>query len=179
MKRIIFTISLLLSLFSQDSTLFKNVYIGFGLGIGTNLGGVIGFGFEKELYKNFSGNIAIGSLHPFLDQETTFSKFGYDIGLKFYVINELFLGANYGFVEYQTSKLIINGNTVSDFTEKMEGFSLNIGYKVKISSRFRLSFYLAKWINRKNKSTGNSLTDDVVSKYDDIPGFGFLLGYNL
>ena len=163
-------------LFSQNSKLFTSPYIGFG--IGPNIGGALGIGFEKEIKSNFSFNVAIGSLHPVLNEKTDFSKISFDFGLKYYFHNT-FIGANYGFLEYEINSLVISGEELSDFEEKKYGISLSIGYKFKLSKHLRLSLFLAKWINKKKKSTGSKLTDDIVAQFENIPMFGLLLGYNL
>jgi hypothetical protein len=163
--------------FAQSSTLAKSLYVGFG--IGTNIGGVVGIGFEKEFVKKISWSIALGSIHPMLEENTSFSKFSYDLGLKFYAIDYLFIGMNYGFVDYQLSKLIIDDVVLNDVEEKYNGFTISAGYKMNISNSVYLSIYISNWLDSEKKTTGSKTTDNTVRKYDSSFRYGFLFGYHL
>lgn len=163
--------------FAQTDTLSKAIYV--GVGVGTNIGGVVGIGFEKEIVKGLSLSIAIGSIHPMLEEKTKFSKFSYDFGIKYYVFKGLFLGANYGFVDYQISTLIIDNVILNDTEEKYNGFTVSLGCKFNVIKQLNLSIFIANWLDSEKKSTGRKMTDDIVKKYDSSIRFGLMLGYNL
>lgn len=163
---------------AQTDTLSKSLY--FGWGLGPNIGGVVGIGFEKEIVKGFSLSVALGSIHPMIDEETTFSKFSYDFGVKYYAYKGLFLGANYGYVDYNINELFANGEKLSGVEEKLYGFTLSIGYKMSLSTKINLSIYLAKWLDEEEKSTGSKMTNDITKDLTpDLPLFGLMLGCNL
>lgn len=97
-----FIFALLSSIDSQALTIEPTVYV--GMGTGTNIGGAVGIGSEVIFYDKLSFNAAVGSLHTEVDIETEFSKFDFDVGIKFYPVKYLYVGVNYGLIAYEIIK---------------------------------------------------------------------------
>lgn len=173
--------ALLLSADIQAQNLEPSIYI--GMGTGTNIGGAVGIGTEIKLYKYLSVNLAVGSLHTVLDVETKFSKFDYDIGMKVYPVKYVFLGVNYGLIDYiydvriyYTSSYLSEILPAIDHQEKVRGFSFTVGLR---TPEFK-HFYLSGFIGTTNKEEANSTdADGFLDEPVWMPRIGVLFGYNI
>ena len=104
MKKALIIFLFISSVIAQNDNLKKSLYLGLGMGI--NIGGSFGIGFEHELKKKISLNFSIGSLPSGeLAENSRYSNIGFDLGIKYYVLSNLFIGANYGLVDYRENTL--------------------------------------------------------------------------
>ncbi|HQO10309.1 MAG TPA: hypothetical protein PLK90_09680 [Clostridiales bacterium] len=156
----------------------SSVYL--GIANGTNTGGAIGIGTEVKIKNNFSFNIALGSLHTVLEQEVSKSKFDFDLGIKYYPIQYIYFGLNYGFIDYEYIRLIDETGFVSNDDEtsftKTRGFSFTVGTRTPSFNNFYLSGYVGITSNEEvNRSDADGFLDDKIG----MPRMGVMLGYIL
>lgn len=151
---------------SSFSQVEPSVYA--GMGLGTNLGGLVGIGSEIK-YKIVSINAAVGTwTDEFPEHTGAKSRFDYDFGLKLYSDIGLFAGVNYGIIG--AALYTREGQDLLHY-EKTHGFSFTIGYKWNIYKNTFASFYLGL--------TSNS-AENHISVFDNssfLPRIGILLGY--
>lgn len=137
-----------------------------GTGTGTHIGGVIGVGFDYAFNSYFSGNVALGSIHPMLKEKVNRSKLDFDIGLKVFINAHVYFGVNYGFINYKFAQY---NNTVS--YKEIRGFSYTFGLK---SPEFR-RYYLGAFVGVTNNKEANIAK--VFNKEYFMPRYGLVLGY--
>ena len=128
-----------------------------GIGLGTNLGSVVGIGAEIK-YDWISFNVAAGpgilAKHSLL----------YDVGVKLHSKYKFFGGINYGFV--RTGGLLLDPDKHDYY-----GFTFSLGYRFTIYRHFYGMGYLG--------ATSDYLAFMSKEKREHaiIPRIGFIIGY--
>ena len=173
MKKLLFIV-LIMIIFqeSKSQDLSHSVYAGWA--IGTNVGGAIGIGAEYMILKYLSCSFAIGSIHPVLQKEVKESKFDFDVGLKVYPIKYLFLGLNYGLINYKYSEFRYADGSRNVYYKETRGFSFTIGGRTPEYKNLYLSTFIGITSNKEaNCSDADGFLGDPVC----VPRLGILLGY--
>jgi hypothetical protein len=155
---------------SAQSQLTSSIYT--GIGIGTNLGGMMGVGGEIQ-YKFLSFNAAVGNaLGKPLPQYHTGdkSKFDYDFGGKLYTKFGLFGGVNYGLINAVLHTK--SGQDVLHF-EKTHGFSYTLGYRHTIYKHI----YGLTYFGLTSKKEANHMFPSFFDKRGFMPRIGLIIGY--
>jgi hypothetical protein len=163
-------IFLLLITSNGHAQLIPSVYT--GIGMGTNLGGMMGIGGEIQ-YKLLSFNVAVGNVlgKPLPEYHTgNKSKFDYDLGLKLYTKFGLFGGVNYGLIDAELYSK--KDQDVLHF-EKTHGFSFTLGYRHTIYKHLYGLTYLGLTSNKEV----NYLFPPLFDKRESVLRIGLILGY--
>jgi len=140
----------------ESDNFVPSVY--FGIGLGTNIGGIYGIGSELKLKKYFSINFAVGS-NPYetdidsdnINEES--SRAGVDFGMKFYPLKYVYLGLNYG--------SILEGEYALSFTVGVRTASIN-------------NLYLSGYFGTTSSNSANNIE---IGESTFIPRVGGMLGY--
>ena len=135
----------------SDNSFDYSVYGGCGLF--THIGGVVGVGTEIIYNKILAANLAFGDYEHGM---------GYDIGVKIYADELLFIGLNYGIVDYSYDY---------EKLRTIDSASFTFGIKAPITEDIYMSGYLGITASKRANSGG------IIG--GSIPRFGLLLGYNL
>ena len=142
----------------ENENFIPSVYLGFGMG--TNIGGLIGAGSELKLNKYFSTNLAIGTAGK-IGSEIVY---GFDIGIKAYPINFIFLGLNYGLVDAESSNGVYS---------EIYALSITAGLRTINFENIYYSIYTGTTTDPKaNKGYCGSLENSCFG-----PRFGIMVGY--
>lgn len=176
-----FVISYLILLLPAMAYSQGNTTIYIGLGSGTNIGGVVGVGIEHYVseYLSFSGAIGTFNIRS-KPKDITFSdRLSYDLGAKVYPLRWFFIGANYGFLDFEYEKYTVyDGDEVTysyrNF-EKYFGFSFTFGFKVEFLDRISLSAYYGTTPYEERNCLGPKFSDFKQC----FPKVGVLLAYKL
>ncbi|HQO10311.1 MAG TPA: hypothetical protein PLK90_09670 [Clostridiales bacterium] len=133
---------------------------------GTNAGGYYGAGSEVKLNK-FSVNCAIG-IDKVGDDDVIRSDF--DLGLKFYLNKNFYLGVNYGFLlGYYDSDIALE-----DYKE-VRDFSFTLGFRTNVYHKFYISSFIGTTVNSK----ANEKRVLAGGTTYTMPRIGIMLGYDL
>ncbi len=171
MKKVFMLLIVFLATITSAQNLSNSIYL--GLGNGPNVGGLLGIGAEIMFNDHWTGTFAIGSIHSLTDEDFEESKFDFDIGLKMYPLEYLYVGINYGYIDYEvTEKLRSDGFRVRKL-EKKRGVSFLIGGRTPRFSNFYLSAYLGI------TGVGEANHFDVMGDSGFYPRIGIVLGYCL
>jgi hypothetical protein len=168
----IIVLFLIANIINAQDSLSSSIYI--GTATGTNVGGAVGIGVEIMLNKYFSGNLAIGSVHPILKEEVDKSKFDFDIGIKFYPIKYFFIGINYGLIDGIYSETAYSNGTTNTYYKETRGFSFSIGGKTPGYKKFYLSGFIGITDSEEANHGLRIIEDNSIT-----PRLGILLGYCL
>ena len=168
LNTLIIVIFISLNLSAQE--LPRSIYV--GIGNGTNIGGYFGLGIEFFASKYFSGNLAVGSIHFMLNDEIDESKFDYDLGIKFYPIKYIFIGINYGLIDYKYYPGGSYWNTYSSFKD-IRGFSYTLGLRSPTINKVYLSIFFGI------TSEGNeNQTLKIIGGDSFAPRIGIMMGHS-
>jgi hypothetical protein len=154
---------------SAQSQLTPSIYT--GIGMGTNLGGMMGVGGEIQ-YKFVSFNAAVGNVlgDPLPKYHTgDKSKFDYDLGIKLYTKFGLFGGVNYGLIGASSDGWGEQGEKLH--FEKTHGFSFTLGYRHTIYKHIYGLTYFGLTSNKEEN------TLHLFDKKSFIPRIGLIIGY--
>lgn len=144
-----------------------SVYV--GVGLGTNLGGIVGIGTEIKynlVSVNFAGGSRISEFTPHTGPQ---SHFDYDFGIKLYCPLGVFAGVNYGLIGEEMYSL--ETQDLPNYV-KTRGFSFTIGYRHILYRNLYASTYLGLTSNKNE----NWLV--LFDSKSIVPRMGVLIGYD-
>jgi len=168
------------TLAEKPDRLNHSVYLGWATG--TNVGGSVGLGVEYALNKYFTANVAIGSIHLDIQNANLRGKvssskmFDFDLGLKLYPIKYLFLGLNYGLINYVYQEWgYSNGQLATDYKD-IRGFSYTVGLRSGDYKNLHLSAFIGT-TSVKEANCAEPFGDEPGDAKFCYPHVGMLLGY--